>query len=125
MASDGVSNIADIRTANYIGLSLFSVLGPFVGESQSQLANDPVRLGARGAVNQFMNTMLLPIPKISNYSNVLDTSNNTPTTIAQGFMIDNLAVQTLAGTKFILVNEQVGTQRADLREVRIARGPNF
>jgi hypothetical protein len=109
VASDGVSNIADVRTANYIGLSLFQVLGPFVGEPQSQLANDPVRLAARGAVNQFMNTLLKPIIKISAYSNVLDTSNNTPTTIAQGFLVDNLAIQTLSGVKFILVNEQVGT----------------
>ena len=108
-ASDGVSNISDVRTANYIGLSLFTVLGPFVGEVQSQAQNDPTRLAASGAVAAFMNTLLLPIPKISAYSNVMDTSNNTPTTIAQGFLFDNLSVQTLAGVQFILVSEQVGT----------------
>lgn len=108
-ASDGVSNISDVRTANYIGLGLLQVLGPFVGEVQSQSQNDPTRLAAKGAVNAFMGTLLLPIPKISGYSNVMDLSNNTPTTISQGYLFDNLSVQTLAGVQFILVNEQVGT----------------
>lgn len=105
----GGGNIADTRSADFIGLSLEVILGPFVGEDQTDDANDATRSDANAAVISFLAAQQAPVRKIDAFRNVVDTSNNTPTTVEQGFLNDSVAVRTLSGVEFVLVSEQVGT----------------
>lgn len=106
--SNGTTFVSDARAAWYFGIGFMSVCAPFLGRGQSNLPNDKTRANVKAAMNAFMVQQLNPIQKISGYSNICDLSNNTTQTIAQGFLMDNIAVQTLSNVVIILVQSQVG-----------------
>ena len=106
--SDGKTFVSDARATWYFGIGFMTVCAPFLGNGQSAVANDKTRLKVKAAMNSFLTQQINPVQKISGYSNVCDLSNNTTQTIAQGFLMDNVAVQTLSNVVIILVNQQVG-----------------
>ena len=110
MMSDGLTTISDVRMAFNIGLGIEQILGQFVGQMQGTSNNDTTRAQARAAVNAYMNQFLPPNQQqINSYTDVLDTTNNTPTSIAQGIMLCSLEVETLAAVRFAVAAVQVGT----------------
>jgi hypothetical protein len=108
--SSGISGETGInytRMTNFLSSSLEILLGQFVGQGQTNNTNDPVRAAARGVINGFMQN-LLSQNAISAYSLILDTTNNTPTTVAQGYMLATLQVQYLAAVQYFVVTLQGG-----------------
>jgi hypothetical protein len=106
--SDGRTFVSDARAAWFFGIGFMATLAPFLGKPQTSSPTDKTRARARAAINAFMALQLLPDPKINGYSNVCDLTNNTTATIAQGYLMDNIAVQTASNVVIILVNSQVG-----------------
>lgn len=100
--------ISDVRMQIQIGYALQGILGNFVGEMLSTDPNDETLRNARAAVDTFMQSLLAPTRKISAYKNVMDSSDNTSTTIGQGFLICKLSVQTLSAAQFAVAALQVG-----------------
>jgi hypothetical protein len=93
-----------------ISFDLQNILGQFVGSMISTNPNDPTLLAARDAVDAYFDGLKNgPPQKISNYTNILNSTNNTPSTIAKGFLIANIAVQTLSAARFVLAALQVGS----------------
>lgn len=106
--SDGKTFVSDARAAWYFGIGFMSVCAPFLGKGQSTLPNDKTRANVKAAMNSFMTQQINPVQKISGFSNLADLSNNPTQTIAQGFLMDNIAVQTLSNVVIILVSQQIG-----------------
>lgn len=110
--SDG-SLLSDTRMRNFIALTCLQIGTNFVGELQSTDANDVTRIHFANALKAFLNGLLQPpAPGLSRQINafqvIADASNNTTTTIEQGFLIANVIVQTLTGVRFALTVLQVG-----------------
>lgn len=106
MMSDAATLSSDLRMANIIALNIQAILSQFVGEMQSTSSSDLTRSAARAKVNEYMSTLA---GQINDYKDTLDTTNNTPTTIAQGQMLCSLEVQTLGAVRFAIAAVQVGT----------------
>jgi uncharacterized protein len=105
MMSDGQTYSSDVRMANIIALNIQAILARFVGRMQGTSPNDATRAAARAKVNEYMGTLS---GKINGYQDVLDNTNNTPQSIAQGLMLCNLLVQTLTPVRFAVAAVQVG-----------------
>ena len=115
MTSDGITPIADTRMLNFIANAVTAILGQFVGESQSpppavgQPDNDVTRNNARNAVAAFLEGLAnFNAPQIATWEQIMDGTNNTQSSVSQGYLYDRIEVTTLAGIKFILVGLQIG-----------------
>ncbi len=105
MMSDGQTYASDVSALWVIALNVQAILRQFVGQMQGTSQNDPTRVAARAKVNEYMSTLT---GQINAYSDVLDSTNNTPVTINQGIMLCNLSVQTLTPVRFAIAAVQVG-----------------
>lgn len=100
--------IAYTRMTNYLGASIPAILGPYIGELQSTRANDPTRSNAKAALVGFLQS-LRNQGRIDSYNVTLDLTNNTPTTIAQGYCCALVQVAYMNVIKFFLVTLQGGS----------------
>jgi hypothetical protein len=105
MMSDAATYASDVSAAAVISINIANILAKFVGQMQGTSANDATRAAARAKVNEYMGT--LP-GLIESYDDVLDITNNTPTTIAEGQMLCSLTVKTLTPVRFAVAAVQVG-----------------
>lgn len=115
MSSDGVTPISDTRMLNLVANSLTSILGNFVGESQTPppapgaADTDVTRGDARRAVSSYLSALANPVsPQIAAWEQIMDGTNNTAGTVAAGYLYDRILITTLAGIRFILLGLQVG-----------------
>lgn len=109
MMSDGVTLCSDVRMGFYIALNIQQILGLYVGEMQTNAADDDTRAKARAAVNAFMNSLLPPnTQQIAAYEDTLDTSDNSPETVEQGIMLCKLEVETMSAVRFAVAAIQAG-----------------
>lgn len=115
MASDGQTLISDVRMLKSIAYSLQVIYGKYVGSMLGIVKGNLVVIGPNGvqsspqdAVDQYFQTLLTPQPQIAAYSNIMDASNNSPTTVAQGQLIGNVRVTTLSAARFVIAALQVG-----------------
>ena len=90
---------------SYLARSFGSVMGPFVGALQSSQQGDQTRARARAAFHNFMSTIT---PYIDSYELVLNHTNNTPTTVGEGYMIASITVRYLGVIRQFLLNFQGG-----------------
>jgi hypothetical protein len=115
MMSDGVTLISDVRMLKSIAYSLQQIYGRFVGSMLAIVKGNLVVIAPTGvesspqdAVDQYFQSLLFPQPQIAAYSNIMDASNNTQTTVGQGQLIGNVRVTTLSAARFIITSVQVG-----------------
>jgi hypothetical protein len=103
LANTGQDTIAYTRMTNFLAASLAGLIGPFVGELQGTSPNDPTRAAAKAVLTTFLQN-LQNANRISGYNVQLNTANNTPSSIAQGYMLATCQVQYLATVKFFIVS---------------------
>ena len=116
MASDGKTLGSDTRMTQSIASSINQILGYYVG-SMIALRNGVLLIigpnggtaDPQGAINAYLSSLAAgTTPQIAAFSNILSAQNNTVLSVAQGFLIANIYVQTLSAAKFILAFVQVG-----------------
>lgn len=102
--------ISDIRMTKSIAYSLLQLLGKYVGGMMNPYnANSLTIKAVNDAIDgYFQNLLAGQTPQIAAYQNITNSSNNTFTTITQGFIISAIAVTTLSAARFILAFVQVG-----------------
>ena len=91
---------------SYLARSFASVMGPFVGNLQSSQVGDQTRARARAALHNFMSTINA---QIDSYDLTLDHTNNTPTTVGEGYLIGAINVRYLGVIRQFLLNFQGGS----------------
>jgi hypothetical protein len=104
----GTDTIAYTRMTNYLGASIPAMLGPFVGELQGTASNDPARSNAKAVLVSWLNG-LKKQNRIDDFKVTLDLTNNTLTTIAQGYCIALVQVAYMGEIKFFLATLQGGS----------------
>jgi hypothetical protein len=113
-SSDGTINgVNYTRMTNFLSASFAASLGKYIGKVQSSQPNDQLRHDARATLNSFLGN-LANGPQaggagmIDSFSVILDETNNTPTTIGQGFLNAYVSVRYLAVVRFFIVSLQGG-----------------
>lgn len=101
-------NISYTRFTNYLAASIPSILGPYVGELQTTRANDPTRANAKAALTGWLQG-LKDAGRIDDFNVTLDLTNNTATSIGQGYCVATVQVAYMNVVKFFLVNLQGGS----------------
>lgn len=114
MAADGKTALSDTRMLLMISADLIGVLGPLVGQMQSAAQNDPIRTTFNDRLDAYFQTLLTPsagtlLPQqIGAYQVIANATNNTSITVAQGKLVAQVSVTTLAPVKYIVTLLQVG-----------------
>lgn len=90
---------------SYLARSFGQVMGPFVGALQSSQQGDQTRARARAAFHNFMSTIS---PYIDSYDLTLNHTNNTATTVGEGYLIASINVRYLGVIRQFLLNFQGG-----------------
>lgn len=103
----GQDTINYTRMSNFLAASIAGMIGPFVGELQGSSPNDPTRAAAKAVLTGFLQ-QLQNQNRISGFNVQLNLNNNTPTTIAQGYMLAYVQVQFMSTVRFFLVTLQGG-----------------
>lgn len=103
--------IADQRMTTYLAQAFQQLGGQFVGQNQTTSANDPTRANIRATFNNFL-AQLMPnggVQWIQAGNAVCDLTNNTATTIDEGFCFVQVLVQYLGVIRILYVTLQGGT----------------
>lgn len=89
----------------FLANSFGQIMGQFVGDLQSTAKGDATRQAARSALRAFMQTQA---GNISAYTLTLDSTNNTATTVGQGYLIGSIQVTYLGVVRNFILNFQGG-----------------
>jgi len=92
---------------NFLVRSMGSLLGQFVNLVQSTQQNDPVRLGVSSVLNGFLGPMKTAF-QITDFTVTSDLTNNTPASIAAGFLYASVKVSYMAVINYFIVNLTAG-----------------
>lgn len=106
-AVPGTEGVNFTRMDNFIGLSIQNILGQYVDELQGPSANDPTRSAAKASLTSFL-AGLLNANRIAGFNIQLDNTNNTSTTIAQGYALATVSVQFMGTIRFFVATVQGG-----------------
>lgn len=101
VVSSGKQDNYPVMTS-YIARNLGAIAQKFIGFTQGSAKGDKTRAKARAAINHFFATIqdqLDGTPQV-----VLDSSNNTPTTVGEGFLIGSVTVRYLGIVQQFLIN---------------------
>jgi hypothetical protein len=102
--------ISDVRMLKYISVLVQQALSQVVGEMQSAAANDPLRAKAKDLLDKIFQPLLTGSPaQIAAYADVTDTTLNSPTSVAQGFLLSSTSVTTLSAARFVVNSLAVGS----------------
>lgn len=91
---------------SYIARNLGAIAQKFIGYTQGSGQKDPTRTKARGAIRHFFATIQDQIDGTPDVT--LDTSNNTPTTEGEGFLIGAVVCRYLGIVTQFILNYQGG-----------------
>jgi uncharacterized protein len=98
------------RLTQWLSISLgqSGVLGAVVGQLQSQRPNDRLRQRVRHLLNDFLNNLRRNFV-IDDYKVICDLTNNTPSTISQGYLKADVLVRYLKEVRFFEIRLQGGS----------------
>lgn len=112
IASDGVTRISDYRMLAFIVVMLQQIEGAFVGGPMKAIAGaqlgQPTFGSLQDAVNGFFSSLVNGQPAQLAAASFTLGSINTPTTIAEGYLIPTVLVQTLSACQFLINLLNVG-----------------
>jgi hypothetical protein len=92
---------------SYIARNLGAIAQKFIGFTQGSAKGDPTRKKARAAIAHFFSTIQDQIDGLPDI--VLDSSNNTPTTEGEGFLIGSVRCRYLGIVQQFVLNYQGGS----------------
>jgi uncharacterized protein len=111
-SNDGSGTYIPVQRMNtYLAQAIVQLLGQFVGKNQSVSPRDPLRAAIRATINNFL-SQLAPnggVQRIDTFNVTCDLTNNSPTSIAQGFCYVQVLVRFLGVARIIYVELQGGT----------------
>lgn len=113
-SSDGnINGMNYTRMTNFLAQSFAAVGGKFIGLLQSSKPNDQLRADVFATFSAFLTKLEQPTlfggtGQIDAYSLICDLSNNTKTTIGQGYLNVEVAVRYLAVVRFFIVDLTAG-----------------
>lgn len=98
---------------DFIAATLNAGMGIYVGELQSLMANDLTRSRASATLSAFLSNLQAPggdatQAMINSFQVVLNTTNNSPTTIGLGYMFAYVKVIYLSVVEFFIINLEGG-----------------
>lgn len=98
---------------DFIAATLDAGMGKYIGELQSLQKNDKTRAKASATLNTFLANLAAPggdetLAMIDSYQVVLNTTNNSPTTIGLGYMFAYVKVIFLSVIEFFIINLEGG-----------------
>src|SRR5579883_2193884 len=96
------------RMTNYLAHSLAAYMGKYVGQNQSQRANDPLRAAVKLDLDQFL-ALLKSLRQIDDFVTVCDLTNNSTQSIAQHFLFADVRVRYMSSVQFFVISLQGGT----------------
>jgi hypothetical protein len=99
------------RMTNYVAYTFNSVMGKFVGQLQSQQANDPLRSNVSAVMTNFLSN-LQQQGQIDAYQVQCNLANNPPSRIQLGYLQVDVSVRYLTVVEKFLINMQGGTSVA-------------
>ena len=113
VTSDGITILSDVRMLKSISAVLAQRLGSVVGTMMSSASGatfgQPAFGVARDLLDGYFQGLLAgPPQKISGYQVLLDSSNNSVTSVQGGFLIASVLVTTLSAAQYIVAALQVG-----------------
>lgn len=103
--SSGVQDAYPVMTS-YIARNLGAIAQKFIGFTQGSRKGDPTRKKARAAIAHFFATIQDQIDGLPDIT--LDSSNNTPTTEGEGFLIGSVRCRYLGIVQQFVLNYQGG-----------------
>lgn len=97
---------------NYLSKTLQKSMGVFVGQLQSLSSDDLTRRQAKATIDSFLGQLadktLRNPPMIDDFQTILDGTNNTATTIPQGYLFAYCKVLYLSVVEFFVINLEGG-----------------
>ena len=89
----------------FLAKSFGSIMGQFIGDMQGASKGDRTRSRARSALHNFMSTVAAHIDA---YALTLNASNNSQTTVGEGYLIGSIQVTYLGVVRNFILNFQGG-----------------
>jgi hypothetical protein len=109
-SDNGTHNDSYSSMTNYIARTIDAGMGRFIGRLQSRRPDDPLRRDVRATLDGFFWTMadMKPTPMIDDFLVVCDRTNNSDTTIGNGYVYARIQVVFMSVVEFFVATIEGG-----------------